>query len=179
MKPSAGTILVASPQLTDANFARSVIYILDHGENGTLGFIINRPLEAVLGDIWSEVPAGLASAKAAAEGGPVEQAKGLLLHGCMDLPGAQAMGPGVEIAVGGDADALAERYRDGCDATGPRLFLGHSGWMPGQLDAEIGQGSWLVRPGRKELLLDIAPPKNLWQQLVEGRTGGLPEPSVN
>jgi putative transcriptional regulator len=170
-------LLVASPQLTDPNFVRTVVFLLDHGDKGTLGFVINRPLSQPLSEIWSEVPEGIAEAKAAAEGGPVDRTKGLLLHGCTDLPGAQTMASG--IAVGGDLDALAERYRDGCDATGPRLFLGHSGWLAGQLENELREGAWLLRPGRRELLLDILPQANLWQLAMENRLGGLPDPSVN
>jgi putative transcriptional regulator len=170
-------LLVASPELTDPNFVRTVVFLLDHGDKGTLGFVINRPLSQPLSEIWSEVPEGLAEAKAASEGGPVDRTKGLLLHGCTDLPGAQTMANG--IAVGGDLDALAERYRDGCDASGPRLFLGHSGWLAGQLENELREGAWLLRHGHRDLLLDILPPANLWKMAMENRLGGLPDPSVN
>ncbi|MBA3708603.1 MAG: YqgE/AlgH family protein [Planctomycetes bacterium] len=184
MDPAAGALLVASPQLTDPNFHRCVIYLVDHGAKGTLGFIINRPLDVDLRDIWSEVPAGLAGTRAAAEGGPVERDKGLLLHGNPDLPGAQVMGTASDalsqlIVVGGEVDALAVRFEAGCDATGPRLFLGHSGWLPGQLDQEIREGAWIIRPGRRELLLDICPVDDLWQMMIDGRVGGLPSPSLN
>ncbi|MBA2479647.1 MAG: YqgE/AlgH family protein [Planctomycetes bacterium] len=177
MDPAPGILLVASPQLTDANFLHAVIYLVDHGEKGSLGFIVNRPLDVHLREIWTEVPAGLASMRAAAEGGPVERNKGLLLHGILDLPGAQPMGAG--IAVGGDVDALGQRFQNGCDDSGPRLFLGHSGWMPGQLEDELREGAWIVRPGRREWLLDCAPVENLWQMMIDGRVGGLPRPSVN
>jgi putative transcriptional regulator len=177
MVPAAGVLLVATPQLTDPSFLHAVVYLLDHGDQGTLGFIINRPLAAELRDIWNEVPSCLATCKAAAEGGPVERTKGLLLHGSLDLRGAQAMASGV--AVGGDPEALAVRYQKGCNASGPRLFLGHSGWTPGQLDHELKEGAWLVRPGRKEMLLDINPSQDLWRSLIEGRSRSLPPPSVN
>lgn len=177
MVPTAGMLLVATPELTDPNFARTVIYLMEHSPQATLGFVINRPHPRPLGDIWSEVPGGLAACRAAAEGGPVEPLKGLLLHGCPELPGVQAMAYGV--AVGGDLDALAARYRSGCDATGPRLFLGHSGWTAGQLERELGEGTWILRPGSAEVLLDINPPDDLWQRLLEGRAATLPRPSPN
>ncbi|MBA3684068.1 MAG: YqgE/AlgH family protein [Planctomycetes bacterium] len=169
-------LLVASASLSEPSFMRSVIYLLEHDEDGTLGFIINRPLDIIISDLWADCPPGLGSAKVAAEGGPVDRNKGLLLHACADLPGAQAMGNG--LAVGGDLDALAERYASGHDASGPRLFLGHSGWAPGQLAAEIGEGSWVLRPGPPDLVLRHRPPPNLWQLLLEG-SNGLPEPSLN
>jgi putative transcriptional regulator len=177
MTPRSGILLVASPQLTDPNFQRTVVYLLDHGDGGSLGFVINRPLDVPLSELWSEVPAALADAHVAAEGGPVDRHKGLLLHCCLDLAGAQVMGDGV--AVGGELDALAERYATGSDESGPRLFLGHSGWGPGQLQHEIDEGAWILRPGRLGLLVDAQPSDLLWKQLVEGHLGGMPDPSVN
>jgi putative transcriptional regulator len=177
MRPRSGVLLVATPQLTDPNFVRSVIYLLDHGDGGSLGFIINRPLEVPLSDLWTEAPAGLSDAHIAAEGGPVDKHKGLLLHCEPTLLGAQPMGEGV--AIGGDLSALAERWAMGSDLSGPRLFLGHSGWTPGQLQNEIDDGAWMVRPGRLDLLIAPRPSDLLWQQLLEGRSGGMPDPSLN
>ena len=73
MRPRSGVFLVASPELTDANFARSVIYLLDHNDTGSLGFILNRPLDLPLGELWSDAPGGLIDARIAAEGGPVDK----------------------------------------------------------------------------------------------------------
>ncbi len=168
---------MASPNLTDPNFLRSVVYLLDHGDSGSLGFIINRPLDLPLAELWTEAPGGLAEAHIAAEGGPVDKHKGLLLHADPSLDGAQLMAEG--IAVGGELAALRERWPTGEDHCGPRLFLGHSGWTAGQLQQEIEEGAWIVRPGRVELLLGPQPSELLWQQLVEGRAGGMPDPSRN
>jgi putative transcriptional regulator len=176
MDPAAGMLLVASPRLEDANFRHSVVYLVEHNDTGTLGFIINRPLELPLSELWSEVPPGLAVARLAGEGGPVDRHKGLLLHACMDLAGAHPVSP--TVAVGGDVDALAARWPDGGDVSGPRLFLGHSGWGLGQLERELEEGAWILRPGRPELLFDPYPAVGLWQQLIEGRYG-MPDPSRN
>jgi len=177
MRPRSGVLLVASPQLTDPNFVRSVVYLLDHSDTGSLGFILNRPLDLPLGELWNEAPGGLIDARIAAEGGPVDKHKGLLLHGDTALTGAQLMSDG--IAVGGDLNAVEKRWASGGDHNGPRLFLGHSGWTSGQLDHEIEEGAWLVRPGRLALLFDAQPPEMLWQLLIEGRSGGMPDPSRN
>lgn len=177
MRPRPGVLLVATPQLTDPNFLRSVIFLLDHGEGGSLGFIVNRPLDLPLNELWTEVPDGLAKSRLAAEGGPVDKHKGLLLHSEMNLAGAQVMGEGV--AIGGDLSALAERWSTGGDHTGPRLYLGHSGWTVGQLQREIDEGAWLVRPGHVDLLLSSQSLELLWQQLIEGHVGGMPDPSRN
>jgi putative transcriptional regulator len=177
MTPVAGMLLVASPQLSDPNFLRTVVYLLDHSDSGTLGFVINRPLDVPLRELWGEVPEQLADLRVAAEGGPVDRHKGLLLHRCGDLKGAQPLSEG--FAIGGEIEALAERFSSGTDGRGPRLFLGHSGWAPGQLQAELEEGAWLLRAGRPEQLLNPQPGAGWWQQLVEGRPGGMPDPSRN
>ena len=176
MVPAAGMLLVATATLSEPAFMRSVIYLLEHDEAGTLGFIINRPLDIALSDLWADCPAGLGPAKVAAEGGPVDRNKGLLLHGVRELPGAQLMGHG--LAVGGDIEALAQRYAKGSDPSGPRLFLGHSGWAPGQLANELAEGTWILRPGSLDLVLNRRPNRTLWQHLLDGKVG-LPEPSLN
>ena len=176
MDPSAGCLLVASRDLADPNFMRSVIYLMEHDAQGTLGFIVNRPVDIILSDLWAECPTELGDIRIACEGGPVERQKGLLLHACPELSGCQPMGQG--IAIGGDLDALVDRFQNGADHRGPRLFLGHSGWAPDQLDREIAEGSWIVRPGSSRILLDNHPAETLWESLMDEGLG-LPEPSLN
>lgn len=173
--PGAGCLLVASPVLADPNFMRTVVYILEHNDSGTLALIVNRPLDVPLGELWDEAPDELSERKLCAEGGPVDRHKGLLIHGYIDLPNAYRLCDG--LAVGGDPDALRARAdQDG--AGGPRLFLGHAGWSPGQLEDELAVGSWIVRSGHPSLLLNPRPPEDLWQELVCSGSE-IPDPSVN
>lgn len=176
MDPGPGCFLVASPALADPSFLRSVVVLLEHDPGGSLGLIINRPLPMPLRELWAEVPESLAAGLLAAEGGPVERGKGILLHGDPGLAGAQAIGQG--LAIGGDLAALARRWPAGGDAHGPRLFLGHSGWGAGQLDLELREGAWLVRAGDPGLVLASPGDPDLWRRLTGGRTG-IPLPSVN
>ena len=180
LTPAPGILLVASPTLVDPNFRRSVVFVVEHSDDGTLGFIINRPLDIPLGELWGECPPGLAACLAAADGGPVERDKGLLLHRDLSIPDAATMGHG--IAIGGELSAIARRWADGPDRLGPRLFLGHSGWGPGQLEQECSDGAWLLRPAKADLL--FPPPElvgdRLWEQLSQALPrGGLSEPSLN
>lgn len=176
MRPAAGSFLVASGALGDPSFLRSVVYLIEHNDAGSMGVIINRPLDMALSSIWEDAPAGLADAAVAAEGGPVERDRGILLHGLTTLPGCQPIGKG--LAVGGEVAALAARFAGGPTPAGPRLFLGHSGWAPGQLDGEVGEGAWVVRPGVLDHVLR-APPEDLWKRLLAGGGSGMPEPSLN
>jgi putative transcriptional regulator len=181
MAPEAGCVLVASRELSDPNFMRTIVYLMEHDSGGSLGFIINRPVDIPLSDLWAECPDTLSSIRIACEGGPVERNKGLLIHACPDLAGCQPMGLGV--AIGGDLDALVERFTNGPDVRGPRLFLGHSGWGPGQLAEEIAQGAWIAQPGTPELLLNNGPRGDLWHEMLhldgDGGLGSFPEPSLN
>lgn len=173
---TAGMLLVASPLLADPHFLRSIVFILDHDAHGTLGLILNRPLPMPLGDVWDDCPTSLSQVELCAEGGPVERGRGLLLHGFPDINGAHSFGPG--LAIGGETSDLLARCPQGPGPQGPRLFLGHAGWSPQQLDEELAAGSWLMRSGNPQLLLAPDPPEDLWQELVAA-SGDLPDPSAN
>ncbi len=169
-------MLVASPVLADPNFMRSVVYVLEHTASGTLGLVLNRPLDVPLGDLWDECPEALGGEQLCAEGGPVDRHKGLLLHGFTELEDTYQLAEG--IAVGGDPHQLHALSEAESSHHGPRLFLGHAGWQPGQLEEEIALGSWLVREAHPVLLLHPQPPEDLWQEMVSCY-GEATEPSVN
>jgi putative transcriptional regulator len=175
--PAPGALLIARPSLSDPHFLRTVVFLLEHNAGGSLGLIINRPLDLRLGDLWETCPEPLRSSRACGEGGPVERHKGLLIHGYTDIPGAFDLGVG--LAVGGEDEPLSRRLgqpRD--DGLGPRLFLGHAGWGPGQLADEVAGDAWVVRRGHPSLVLDTEPADDLWQGLV-GAGAEPVEPGLN
>ncbi len=176
MKPEPGSFLIAMPTLQDPSFMRTVVYLLEHSATGTLGLIINRPVPVNLAEIWEECPDDLEEAQVCAEGGPVDRNKGLLIHRMDDIPEALSLGMG--LSVGGEPHALADAFQDTKGRLGPRLFLGHAGWGPEQLEMEIAEGSWLVRSGLQDILLDANPPDDLWQTLISAGEE-LPDPSFN
>ena len=157
---------------------RTVIYLLEHSDTGTLGLIVNRPVPVKLSDIWDECPSSMNTEELCAEGGPVDRHKGLLIHRMPNISDALELGLG--LSVGGHPDELARAFElNGIKARlGPRLFLGHAGWAPQQLEQEIAQGTWLVRSGLQDLLLDPQPPEDLWQTLISAGEE-LPDPSAN
>ncbi|MFW5844610.1 MAG: YqgE/AlgH family protein [Planctomycetota bacterium] len=175
---TAGSLLVATPMLEDPNFRHAVVYIAEHNEDGTLGFILNRPLDLPLDEVWDGCPDSLTGLRCCAQGGPVETHKGLLLHGYEQVPGAGSLCAGVWI--GGDGDAIRAAASDDPEMPchGPRLILGHAGWSEGQLAGEIGAGAWAVRPGDARLLLNPDPPEDLWQTCL-GAGDGPRTPSTN
>ncbi|TVR41197.1 MAG: YqgE/AlgH family protein [Planctomycetota bacterium] len=173
----SGAILVAQPELLEAHFVRSIIYLLEHHAGGSMGVIINRPLPMGLGTVWEDCPKSLKDSCLVAAGGPVDMHKGLLLHRFHGIP--EAFPVAQDIAIGGQSEALRERLAKVQSAqTRPlRLFLGHAGWAPGQLAEEVHLGTWIVRSGHAHLLMDSAPDEDLWEQLL--RIGESPPPSLN
>lgn len=159
----AGQLLIAMPTLTDSRFARSVICLCAHSEEGAMGLILNRPIQrlsfdALLRQVGVE-PVPPQRDIRLLNGGPVDEGRGFVLHtnewreeGSLPVEGGYALTANVDIlkAIAG--------------GSGPRqcvLALGYAGWGPGQLDAEIAENAWLIAPPDEELLFGDAP-KTKW-----------------
>lgn len=166
MQPIRGLtqcLLVASPLLSDDSFVRSVIHILEHNEGGTMGVIINRPILMSLGDVWDACPEPWKTLRHCCEGGPVDRHRGIMLHES-GITGSVDLGTG--IATGSDAQTLYSKLQH-YSPPPIRLFLGHAGWAPGQLEAELASGSWLLRRSHPRWILHPAYRDTFWQELVQ------------
>lgn len=162
---SNGVLLVASPQLTDVNFARAVVLVLRHDENGTIGVVLNRPTNLVPATVFPELGEGAGTyAGTLFRGGPIAPTRVLYL--VRGLAAATVTGPEVldKVFLSIDDASLADmtRLADGTDDL--RLYAGHVAWAPGQLQAEIGIGGWEVVPGTPELVFH-EDPGALWTEL--------------
>jgi putative transcriptional regulator len=160
-----GKLLVASPALVDPNFARSVVLMTEHNDEGAMGIVLNRPAEMAarellpaLEDIAGEDPLFL--------GGPVQPQAVVLLAEFAD-PEAAAWIVVADVGLASadtDLDELGPAVRRG------RFYAGYSGWGPGQLEAEMEEESWIVEaPIPPELFPDD--PETLWNDVLE-RKGG-------
>jgi putative transcriptional regulator len=158
-----GKLLVAAPMLREPTFARTVISLLEHTEDGALGVVINRPGDASLLDIVPPV-AELASQPAVLfAGGPVEPQAAIALG--VVTAGAPAEGwrpvlhPVVTVDLDVDPTVLATSLRE------LRVFAGYAGWTAGQLEDEIAEGAWYVV---ESLPLDAfdALPGRLWSAVL-------------
>ncbi|MBP2475549.1 putative transcriptional regulator [Crossiella equi] len=167
-----GTLLVATPGLLDPNFRRTVVYIIDHRDEGTLGVVLNRPSEVAVVDVlpgWAE---HASRPPAVFVGGPVEQKTALCLATLKAGEDVETMdgvigvrGPVALVDLDSDPEELAPRMR------GLRVFAGYSGWSEGQLDDEIERGDWIVVPALPDDVL--TPPKvDLWGRVL--RRQGMP-----
>ena len=167
LEPRTGRLLVASPLLEDPNFARTVVLICAHGDEGTLGLVLNRPLEASVVDhvaVWSEFCSPPARIFV---GGPVAPSTVLGL--------ARAEPNALGTAFEGDLGLIDLEAAPGTLAgrlQRLRLYAGHSGWGAGQLAAELAQEAWFV--------VDAAPsdvfsdePATLWREVLRRQRGDV------
>lgn len=137
-EPRRGCLLVATPLLEDPNFRHSVIFMIEHGEEGSIGVVLNRPSTRSLESLLPEWPiSGMTSPKVFV-GGPV-QPDGLLalVSTVADLPGGNKITDQVSLL-----DLEVETAIGEADIEAVRFYVGYSGWSPGQLRLEIEEGAW-------------------------------------
>lgn len=158
-----GVFLVASPSLNDPNFRETVVLILEHGAQGTLGLILNRATSMLLSEALPEVSALKGTTHRLFAGGPVQPAV-LLLLSRLKEPQADMRSVFDSVYVGGTPDVLERIITQGAPADRFRAFAGYAGWGPGQLGLEMLQGSWAVLPGENNLF--DQDPALIWQNSI-------------
>ncbi len=183
-----GKLLVASPKLADPNFERAVILLLDHGEEGALGIVINRPTGVAVEEIlepWHD-QANMAPPGVVFAGGPVSRDAviGLArLFAELDLSEA----PRWRRVLGrtGTVDLSVAPEDQPFALAGARLFSGYAGWTTGQLEEEIAEGAWFVLDAIGDDLMSTEPDR-LWHDVLRRQGGEFailaaypPHPSVN
>jgi putative transcriptional regulator len=154
----AGQLLVAMPQMQDERFARSVILMCYHNEEGAMGLVVNKPIDQLTLpkllqqlDIAAE---GLKGAPRVHFGGPVEEGRGFVLHSA-DYVEDGTMIIADSLALTATLDILRAIGR----GAGPRrclLALGYAGWGPQQLDAEMQANGWLNLAADEEIVFDAS-----------------------
>ena len=152
MNPMAGSgdLLLSHPGMTDPHFCGSVVLIVEHGEEGTLGLILNKPV----GMITEELDGG--EFQTVYRGGPVE--KGSVWALCSE--GGDETRSVLEGVHWGNASQATKR-------SPRRFFLGYAGWDAGQLEGELAMDGWMVVPATQALVFD-GDPGTLWARLLSG-----------
>jgi putative transcriptional regulator len=164
--------LVAMPGMNDPNFAQTVTLVCDHGPQGALGIVINRPLGMTLGEVFGQLGLDATHSRVASDpvlqGGPVQTDRGFVLH----TPGPTwdstlAVSEQLHLTTSRDiVDALARG-----EGPSEALFaLGYAGWDAGQLEAEVAQNAWLTVPADARLVFGT-PLAERWQ--AAGRLLGI------
>ena len=166
--PSRGKVLISEPFLYDEMFGRSVILLVDHSTDGTMGLVLNKPLPLSLNDVLKEfkdinnIPIY--------KGGPLSTDTLFYLHTLKDVEDSLQIGKGVYL--NGDFDAIRRYILQGNDIDGKiRFFLGYSGWEHDQLCQEIEESTWLIGSTGISSLMDEKGSAELWKNVL-GQLGG-------
>jgi putative transcriptional regulator len=161
-----GQLLIAGPTLQDPNFWRTVVLVVEHSDDGALGLVLNRPSESTVGEAVPELISVTDAEDEVLVGGPVGQSAVIVLADFED-PNEAALiafdSVGV-MAGGGPSDEFGNGVRRA------RVFAGHSGWGPGQLDGELERGDWILEPAQYGDAF-TPEPTELWSAVLE-RKGG-------
>lgn len=166
----AGQLLVATEEMRDPRFMESVIYLVKHDAEGTLGLIINRPLAQ--GSIDDLLKGFGAESKGSNRqvvihyGGPVSTLQGFVLHSDDVTVGSSTK---VKDGIAMTSDIkMIEAIAAGKGPKQSLVLLGYAGWAPGQLQEEIKASAWFVIPADKSLIFGKDPEKK-WSQAMERR----------
>lgn len=162
----AGILLLANTDLYEPTFRRTVIYVVEHNEGGTLGVVLNRPSETAVHNLlprWSNL---VSKPKTMFIGGPVKRdaalCVGLLKVGADtdNVPGLRHItGRAVMVDLDADPETIAPFV------AGVRIFAGYAGWTIGQLEGEIERDDWIVLSALPSDVL-VPPRVDLWGQVL-------------
>lgn len=165
---------MASPELSEPTFRRTVIYIIEHNDAGSLGVVLNRMSQTAVHNLLPAWTDTAARPKAIFVGGPVKQDSALCLG--VTRPGAAveltpALRPVEGRVVLVDLDADADDLNE--SLSGVRIFAGYAGWGIGQLGDELRTGSWILAPALPDDVLAPAE-TDLWAQVMRRQPWPLP-----
>lgn len=163
--PAQGSILISEPFLQDAYFQRSVVLLVEHNTQGSMGFVLNKKTDLIVNTFfpeleeYPEIPIYL--------GGPVSTNRLFFIHSLGDLIVPDSVKIKDRLYFDGDFEALKRYMQNGHSIEGKvKFFLGYSGWTEGQLGNEINKNSWVVSHAAKENVL-LADGESFWKNSLE------------
>lgn len=167
IKLQRGIMLLAEPFMGDPHFKRSAVLLCEHNQEGSLGFILNRPLDLSVSGLIQDFP------EIDAEvfyGGPVQNDTIHYLHDLGDV-----LDDSIEVADGvywgGDFEKLKALISSKLvQPENIRFFVGYSGWSPGQLAEEMKYGSWMVADSYANYIFK-SDPDQLWSEVMHNKGG--------
>lgn len=169
---AAGRLVVATPSLTDPHFEHSVVLLLDHDEQGSLGVILNRPTPVPVESVLSGWGDETVEPSVIFEGGPVSPDAALAVAGVAGEGPADPLGFRRLFGAIGVLDLDTPRELLDPRLVRLRIFAGYAGWTAGQLTAEIEEGSWHVLESHPGDPFD-ARPERLWSEVLRRQPGSL------
>lgn len=174
IQPAPGILLISDPFLKDPNFLRTVVFLCEHQEAGSFGFVLNRPYINTLDELLPELQANQFPVY---YGGPVQKDTIHFLHQYADaIPGAIEVLD--DVYWGGDFEKVIEMIHDKIlDPEKIRFFLGYSGWSDGQLDDEIKEKTWLTVQATRSIIFHPQS-EEIWKESLK-HLGGDYEMMIN
>ena len=171
MKSLAPALLLSMPQMNDPNFARSVVLLAKHNDEGAFGLIMNRPLVTTGRVVVSlDPPVSTERELEVWSGGPVEPGSSwILVGGQEESVSGMPIVEGLAISTSPD---LLRRLLEPDPPANTRLIVGYSGWGPGQLEMELEESAWLLSDVDPALLF-TTPPDQMWERAIR-RLGADP-----
>jgi putative transcriptional regulator len=162
----AGSLLVASERLEDDAFRETVVLLVHHAEEGSVGVAINRPTWVTTRDVFPRLDYLHSYRGDVFHGGPLAQATVLVMTRGLP-PGDDARPLIDDVYMHSNLDAIEDTFdRRRHDPSALRFFAGHASWGPGQLEEELASGAWTIVPGAAALIFD-PDPATLWRRLSD------------
>ncbi|UCF57927.1 MAG: YqgE/AlgH family protein [Deltaproteobacteria bacterium] len=162
-----GKFLIASQHLRDPNFSESVVLLTDYGRYGAMGLVINQPTDVRLSTLFPDIKGVQQSTDTLYIGGPVARNRLLLLIRSDTEPeGSHRVFE--DIYVSSNRTVFQRMIEEGKGKL--RVYTGHAGWAPGQLEGEISRGDWHILPADRETIFDKAP-SEIWPELIRRSSG--------
>ena len=172
--PGPGILLIADPFLKDPNFMRTVVFLCEHQDEGSFGFVLNRNYDYTLDELVN----GLDDLKLPVfYGGPVQMDTIHFLHQYPEkIPGGYEIAEGV--FWGGDFDVAIQMIRNGeVNLQRIRFYIGYSGWGTGQLNDELKEKSWLTVKATRKIIFHKET-EEIWKESLK-LLGGDYEMMIN
>ena len=165
VKPAPGMFLVATRALDDYHFGQSIVYLVEHGEEGTMGLIVNRSSGSQLSQAVPDLESQQAADHVLYYGGPVGLPLVLiLLRNPLATDGVTHVA--ADVYISSDREVIEDLLAADTTDSELRFYIGHSGWAAGQLDFELERGSWHVVPADADMIFS-ADTDSLWERLIE------------
>jgi putative transcriptional regulator len=155
-----GQLLIAGGGLFDPNFRHTVVLVAEHNERGALGVVLNRPAPVAVAEAAPPAAALVAPGERLFLGGPVQADAGIILA---EVEHPDFAGVLVFDSIGFLTGDIADHSLSGVRRA--RVFAGHAGWGPGQLEAELEGSSWITEPARPEDVF-TSEPAELWRAVL-------------
>ena len=183
MKSLTAHFLIASNELVDPNFFRTVVFLFRHNEEGAAGVVINRRMATTVKQVWEQVSESTCECEAPLHMGGQVEGPLMALHSDEALSEMMVL-PEVYVSTGREMlEKLVEKNEQPL-----RFFVGYAGWGRGQLERELREGSWLVAPASVDQLFGAI--ETLWEELTKSVMSGVflsalkikhvpPDPSLN